>query len=303
MTHPAAIAVQSSLLRTLRRIFRPLLRICFRTGVSMADVRVALDEAAVCEADGYLVESGKRPTFSSISALTGIPRRHVPQLLEHRLHRGARDAEADLGDASRVLNAWFDDPDFCTARGVPLELALRGSSPSFAALTSKYAREANSAAILETLVRNEAVDVVTSPAASEVAVVRPSAIQSDIFHVASILEIGEVLGDALSMFDHNLRSTSPIERIRTFTVKATVLAPDMKLLRRKLRERGEATTLSVSETLEPLSLQASVVRELAQVDPEALYSVRVTLLSSLLPTARESSGVSPPKGRVSYVDS
>lgn len=303
MTHSAAIAIQSSLLRTLRRIFRPLLRICFRAGVSMADVRVALDEAAVCEAEGYLIESGKRPTFSNISAVTGIPRRHVPRLLEHRLHSGLRDDEAHLIDASRVLNAWFDDPDFCTARGVPLELALHGSSPSFAALTSKYAREDKSAAILETLVRNEAVDVFTSAAASEVAVVRPSAIQSDIFNVASILEIGEVIGDALSMFDHNLSSISPIERIRTFTVKATVLAPDIKLLRRKLRERGEAMTLSVSETLEPLGLQAPVVRELAQVDPEALYSVRVTLFSSMLPAARESSEGSPPRERVSYVDS
>lgn len=276
---------QDALLAALRRIFSPLLRICLRAGVSMAQIRAVLDHVAVREAERYLVESRKKPTYSNISMITGIERRQVANLLGIDMEGGAPPTVSALHRAVRVLNGWHEDPTWTTRLGTPATLDVRGDGPSFESLANRYAGGISPAAILERLIETNTVEVVARHEDGRPARVRPlqATIAADVNATRLFDEFGTVYGEALEMFDANLRSPKDYERMRPYSVTATVLAPKLRFIRRQLKERGESLQVSLDEALAQHDLSAREVAALSESDPDLLYAIRVTLFSTIRP--------------------
>lgn len=276
---------QDALLAALRRIFRPLLRICLRAGVSMAQIRAVLDHVAVREAERYLVEARKKPTYSNISMITGIQRRQVANLLGIDIEAGPPPTVSALHRAVRVLNGWHEDPTWTTRVGTPATLDVRGEGASFESLANRYAGGISPAAILERLIETNTVEVVARHDDGRPARVRPlqATIAPDVDATRLFDEFGTVYGEALEMFDANLRSPKDYERMRPYSVTATVLAPKLRFIRRQLKERGESLQVSLDETLAQHDLTAQEVAALSESDPDLLYAIRVTLFSTIRP--------------------
>jgi hypothetical protein len=278
-------SARDALIGALRRIVRPLLRICLRGGISIAEIRAVLDHAAAQEAEAYILSSGKKPTYGNISIITGIERRNVAKLLALPAESVNPPSTTTLHRAVRVLNGWHEDPSFMTRQGTPAELAVRGGPASFEGLARKYAGYWSGSAILDRLIETNTIEVTVRDRAGRPERVRPlqATIAPDVNATRAFEEFGVVYSEALEQFDANLRSNNPIERIRPYSVTATVLKPNLKVLRRDLKERGENLQAIVGDSFEPHDLPQKQIEELAKSDPESLYSVRVTLFTTIRP--------------------
>lgn len=285
MTDTSSRSARDALLAALRRIVRPLLRICLRAGVSMAEVRAVLDRAAVQEAEAYLLEGEQKPTYSAISIITGIERRQVASLLRTDVEEGPPPATSALHRAVRVLNGWHEDQTFTTKLGTPAELDVRGGKKSFEALVLKYAGGVPHSTLLDRLVETNTIEVTARDEDGRPVRVRPlqSTIAPDVNHTRLFDEFGVVYAEALEMFDANLRATNNIERMRPYTVTANVLRPQLKVIRRQLKERGESLQATLDETLESQEVSPAEFERLSQEDPDSLYSIRVTMFSTIRP--------------------
>lgn len=283
MADSSGRTAQDALLSALRRVFAPILRMCFRYGVSMAQVRSVLDRVAVREAEKYLMDASKKPTFSKISLITGIERRTVAQLLAADVEENELPTAAGMHRAARVLNGWHEDPTWTTSLGTPAVLDIRGEGNTFETLATRYGGGVTAGAILEWLLDTNTIEVVARDEDDRPTKVRPlqSTIAPDVDEARLFDEFGTVVSEAVEMFDGNLRTPHDYERMRPYTVTAMVVEPKLRVIRRQLRERGESLQTTVDEALEQHDLLPREVKELTKKAPSSLYSVRVTLFSTI----------------------
>ncbi len=147
-------AVSAATLRLLRPLARFLLEARIGIGEFNALARLAYVQAAVQSA---AAGGGYRVNVSRVAALTGLTRVEVAALLAEergappRQHRGRVRAE-------RVLQGWWNDPEFQDRSGAPERLKRKGPKLSFAALVKRYSGDAhNAAAILDELLHSQAI--------------------------------------------------------------------------------------------------------------------------------------------------
>lgn len=249
----------------------------------MAQVRSVLDRVAVREAEKYLMDAAKKPTYSNISIITGIERRAVAGLLAADVEENELPTAAGMHRAARVLNGWHEDPTWTTSLGTPAVLDVRGEGHTFETLAGKYAGGVTPKAILDWLLETRTIEVVSFEPDGRPAKVRPlqSTIAPDVDETRLFDEFGTVVSEAVEMFDGNLRTPHDYERMRPYTVTAMVVEPKLRVIRRQLRERGESLQTTVDEALEQHDLAPKEVKDLTKKAPSSLYSVRVTLFSTI----------------------
>lgn len=253
----------------------------------MAQLRAVLDHAAVREAEMYLLENRKKPTYSNISIITGIQRRLVANLLGANVEDGPPPSIGALHRAVRVLNGWHEDPGWMTRLGIPATLDVRGEGRTFETLAHKYAGGVSSTAILDRLVETNTVRVIARDKQGRPSRVRPirTTIAPDVNETRLFDELGVVYGDALEMFDANLRCSSPAERMRPYTVTATVSEPSVRAIRRQLKERGEFVQSVVDQALSLHDVSAGANADDTRHKNDEFYSVRVSFLCTIRPTS------------------
>lgn len=247
-----------ALSRSLTAIARPLLRMCFRGGISIGDLRASLDHAAVREAESYLLASGKKPTYSNISIITGIARHTVRKLLATESDpRPSSDAQIDR--ATRVINGWLEDPLFVDREGQPKALRLSKGRTSFAALVRRHAGGIGHAAILQRLTETRAVEISgqgDDPASTVVRLIRPA----QIFEVASsnrLDQLGQFFGTALEGFDAYLANPGEPSALRPRRVQVVVPIAAAHLARRSLSSALDSSARGIRAAV---SANAKAVR-------------------------------------------
>ena len=132
------------------RILRPLVRLLIRHGMAYGTFAELSRKAFVDEGFAEILESGKRPTVSSVSALTGLTRKETKRLRE------TSDVDDELSAqrysrAIRVVSGWLANPRFHTASGDPAVLPFEGNDSSFSALVREYSGDIPPAAMLSVL--------------------------------------------------------------------------------------------------------------------------------------------------------
>jgi len=153
--HPPAATPPPVLVRALRRVLRPLVRLMLARGVTFPFVAELLKGLFVEIAERDFALPGKAQTDSRLSLLSGVHRKDV-----RRLRRGpAAETEsmpAAVSLGAQLVAAWLTMPRFRDGRGRPRPLprAAGGSgSASFEALVASVSTDIRARAVLDEWLR------------------------------------------------------------------------------------------------------------------------------------------------------
>jgi hypothetical protein len=247
-----SVRIKGALLSAFRKLFRPLVRILIRHGVSFPEfsdiAKVVYVEAALH--DFPLDE--KKVSGSRIAILTGLTRKDVKRLLDavrrpSEIHPSV--VSSSMSRAGRVLAGWFQDPDFlATHYGIPRDLPFDAENDvSFVELVKRYSGDMPARAMLEELLR---VGAVQKTEDSLLHVQTRSYIPSPL-NVDSIARIGITLHDLASTLDFNLnpnRQAKPRFE-RRVTSDDGIAKADIDAFHALVREKGQQLLESLDNWL------------------------------------------------------
>lgn len=141
--------IHQSLHQAVLKLLRPLVRVLLRHGVSHDALAELGRRAFVEEGFAHMQRSGKRPTVSGVSALTGLSRKEVKRLSEADFDTLGAAANR-RNRAIQVISGWTNDPDFRSG-AEPAVLRLDGDGASFAELVRRYSGDVTPVAMLGVL--------------------------------------------------------------------------------------------------------------------------------------------------------
>ena len=192
----------ASIRSAVLRILTPLVRILLRHGVSYGTFSdIAKEVYARVAMEDFAIE-GRKQTISRVSVLTGLNRKAVKTILEQPSEEPFETDEA-YNRAARVIAGWRRDADFHSGQGDPADLPLAGETGSFTALAKKYSGDIPARAVLDELLRVEAVEKQKDGRIRLISrAYLPSNDTSMKLHI-----LGTDVGRLISTIGHNLEST------------------------------------------------------------------------------------------------
>ena len=183
------------------RLFRPLVRVLLRNGVSY---RTFADFAKWVYVDVATKEfgiEGRKQSTSRVSVITGLSRKEVKRVRE--LPRPDDTASVErYNRAARVIAAWRRESNFQDAEGNAAPLLLEGTGATFSELVKRFSGDVPVRAILDELIRIGAVERLEDGRVS--LIVRayvPESSEADKLHI-----LGTDVGFLISTIDHNLQA-------------------------------------------------------------------------------------------------
>ena len=183
------------------RLFRPLVRVLLRNGVSY---RTFADFAKWVYVDVATKEfgiEGRKQSTSRVSVITGLSRKEVKRVRE--LPRPDDTASVErYNRAARVIAAWRRESNFQDAEGNAAPLLLEGTGATFSELVKRFSGDVPVRAILDELIRIGAVERLEDGRVS--LIVRayiPETSEADKLHI-----LGTDVGFLISTIDHNLQA-------------------------------------------------------------------------------------------------
>jgi hypothetical protein len=141
------------------RLLRPLARVLLNHGMAYGTFAELARKAFVEEGFEHVQRAGKRPTVSSVSALTGLTRKETKRLREDS-PEADEDSSRRYSRAIRVISGWVNDSRFHDDKGEPAVLPFEGEGGSFSALVKEYSGDIPPAAMLSVLETSQNVATV-----------------------------------------------------------------------------------------------------------------------------------------------
>ena len=194
-------AILKPLSAAVLRLFRPLVRVLLRNGVSY---RTFADFAKWVYVDVATKEfgiEGRKQSTSRVSVITGLSRKEVKRVRE--LPRPDDTASVErYNRAARVIAAWRRESNFQDAEGNAAPLLLEGTGATFSELVKRFSGDVPVRAILDELIRIGAVERLEDGRVS--LIVRayvPESSEADKLHI-----LGTDVGYLISTIDHNLQA-------------------------------------------------------------------------------------------------
>ena len=152
-------SVKKGLLGAYSKIFRPLIRILLKHGVTYAELSDVIKSVFVSTAAQEFRVPGKKMSKSRIAIVTGLTRKEVQRIAEREAsNRG--EEKTNLSRIGRVLSGWHTDPEFIGPYGMPLELRYDSENENdvtFIRLVQRYSGDMTPRAMLDELLRVGAV--------------------------------------------------------------------------------------------------------------------------------------------------
>jgi hypothetical protein len=190
-----------SVLHAFRRLTRPLVKMLIRHGVAFGEFAEVLKAVYVEVASSEFALPDRKISGSRIAILTGLTRkevRRIVDLLSHPESASVQETMGNLNRATRVLSGWHQDPDFTGPYGIPLELPFDGPI-SFSSLARRYSGDMPARAMLEELVRVNAVEEIEG---HQYRVLTRNYIAAPLEPVHAQY-IGDVIHDLAATIEHN----------------------------------------------------------------------------------------------------
>lgn len=218
-----------------------LAAILLRRGVTVHEFARWADTAFVNAAVALLKDQGKDASYSRISALTGLHRHAVSDILGGsggNRTQGEVSKEYQRNRLARVLTGWFEDPKFTTEEGRPKRLKIDGDVPTFSDLVREFSGDIYPGIILDELERVGAVR--RHPDGSVEAISRRytrGGADEESLHHAEL-----VTADVLRTIEHNTRA-EPSQRLYEDAAVAANLPADVVPVLSRLLERRAAAFL------------------------------------------------------------
>jgi hypothetical protein len=195
--------------------------------------------AFVRAAADILREQGKPVSFSRVSAITGL-HRHVVSDIVNSPSSGAPDPAVDKdyrrNRLARVLTGWFESPRYTDGDGRPLVLSFDGPEPSFASLVHAFSGDIYPRIILDELLEVGTVKVLKDGSVRALA----RRYSSGGAEPAAIHHLGTVARDVFSTLEHNLANPPDLRFYDDTVVTIKLDRAALPLFRRLVRQRGAA---------------------------------------------------------------
>lgn len=142
-------SMHPALVRALRRLLRPLVRLLIREGMTFPALSALLKEVYVSVGERDYAPADGRQTDSRISLITGVHRKDV-----RRLRAGRGDETpgptAALSLSAQIIALWAGSPDFSDGAGRPRPLArFAEEGPSFESLVTRVSKDIRPRAVLD----------------------------------------------------------------------------------------------------------------------------------------------------------
>ena len=192
-------SIQKMLSASLVRLLRPLVRILLRYGVSFGDFAETARWVYVDVADKDFSIEGRKQSVSRISVITGLNRKDVTRLKQINIHQD-QDPSSGFNRAGRVISGWVRDKAYNNKDGSPAVLPLEGEGQSFTALVKQYSGDMPVRAVLDELLRIEAV---RRNEDGTVSLLVKAYIPKNV-DTEKIFILGDDGADLISTIDHNL---------------------------------------------------------------------------------------------------
>jgi hypothetical protein len=245
----------------------------------MGEVRALIEHSFVHEGADYLRRRRERDSLVNISAVTGIARQAVQQLLSTESDAVAPRSDTQVHRAVRVLRGWHEDPEYVTPAGVPRDLPLYGKPPSFVGLVKRYGGGVTHQSILERLIADGAVQASAALTGGQrLKAVRPD-LQPEMGSTESLELLSQILGDAID--GAIVSNEREYARLDPRTVAVTVPATSAHVVRARLERRGDVVIQSLENALHDMALTPDQIVEASAGDGS--LDVRVTVLMTLRP--------------------
>ncbi|MCE9507793.1 MAG: DUF6502 family protein [Alphaproteobacteria bacterium] len=143
-----------TLLQSLRRILRPLVRLFIRNGVTLQMTSDLFKELYVNAAEESLQKETGKATDSHISLMTGVHRKDVKKYRNLRLDMGEAPPHVSVG--AELLGKWLGLPEFLDPQGNPVPLPYQNKEDperSFCALAESVSKDIRPRAMLDEFIR------------------------------------------------------------------------------------------------------------------------------------------------------
>ena len=212
-------ATSRALSAAVLKLLRPLVRVLLRHGMAYGSFAELARKAYVEEGFAYTKSSGKRPTVSSVSALTGLTRKETKRLRELDVVDDASSSQR-YNRAIRVVSGWINDPRFQTGAGAPSVLPMEGDEGSFSALVKEYSGDIPPAAMLSVLQDSGTVVADGHGVTLHARAYVPSATPVEKLEI-----LGTDVAELIDTIGHNLDS-DPAERYFQRKVSNVLVHPD-----------------------------------------------------------------------------
>ena len=148
--------IKKYLTKGVVKLLRPLVRILLRYGISFGEFAEMARWVFVDVAKKDFGIAGRKQTISRISVITGLNRKDVTRLTKTN-HYDDKTTSAVINRAGRVIGGWVKDQCFHDRHGIPAALPLDGGKNCFAELVKRYSGDMPVRAVLDELLRIEAV--------------------------------------------------------------------------------------------------------------------------------------------------
>ncbi|KPK25213.1 MAG: hypothetical protein AMJ61_12615 [Desulfobacterales bacterium SG8_35_2] len=191
--------IKKYLTASVVKLLRPLVRILLRYGISYGEFAEMARWVFVNVAEKDFGIAGRKQTISRISVITGLNRKDVTRLTKIDINED-KTASTVINRAGRVIGGWVKDQSFHDSNGVPAVLPLEGEKNSFAELVKLYSGDMPVRAVLDELIRIEAVKKNED---NTVSLLTRAYIPKNI-DVEKISILGVDAADLMSTIDHNL---------------------------------------------------------------------------------------------------
>jgi hypothetical protein len=153
---PPAGGPPQALVRALRRVLRPLVRLMLARGVTLPLLVELLKGLFVEVAEREFALAGRPQTASRLSLLTGVHRKDVRRLRPAAVAAEDEAMPEAVSLGAQLVAAWLTSPRFCDRRGKPRPLARTagaGGAASFEALVAGVSKDIRARAVLDEWLR------------------------------------------------------------------------------------------------------------------------------------------------------
>ena len=148
---------ESALLRALRHLLRPLVRLLIAEGVTYPQLIAHLKSLYVEVAERDFRLEGRPQTDSRLTLLTGVHRKDVRRLASAAEADSAMEAvPASVSLGAQLVALWTTDPEYLSADGQPkplARLARDGGDASFEVMVERISKDIRSRAVLDEWLR------------------------------------------------------------------------------------------------------------------------------------------------------
>ncbi len=152
--------VRRVLTYAVQKLLYPLVRILLRNGIPFGTFMTLAKWVYVDIATKEFDIPGKKQTDSRVAILTGLSRKEVKQVKEQAAYSDEGTVER-YNRAARVIRGWTQDRTFQDGWGKPALLPMEGEGATFSLLVSQYSGDIPARAILDELLRVNAIERLT----------------------------------------------------------------------------------------------------------------------------------------------